>query len=47
VPQRELVRNLLDARATIETWRKHYNEERPNTSQFGSTPLEYSTAAED
>ena len=35
-------RNLLDARATIEKWRRHYNEERPHSSLFGSTPLEYS-----
>ena len=35
-------RNLLDARTTIENWRKHYNEERPHSSLFGSTPLEYS-----
>jgi len=34
--------NLLDARTTIETWRRHYNEERPHSSLFGSTPLEYS-----
>jgi putative transposase len=35
-------KNLLDARATIETWRHHYNEQRPHSSLFGSTPLEYS-----
>ncbi len=35
-------RNLLDARTTIEKWRRHYNEERPHSSLFGSTPLEYS-----
>ena len=34
--------NLLDARTTIETWRRHYNEARPHSSLFGSTPLEYS-----
>lgn len=34
--------NLLDARTTIEIWRRHYDEERPHSSLFGSTPLEYS-----
>lgn len=33
--------NLLDARTKIELWRRHYNEERPHSSLFGSTPLEY------
>ena len=30
-------RNLLDARTTIENWRRHYDEERPHSSLFGST----------
>lgn len=34
--------NMLDARTSIETWRRHYNEEKPHSSLFGSTPLEYS-----
>jgi putative transposase len=34
--------NLLDARTAIETWRRHNNEERPHSSLFGATPLEYS-----
>ena len=34
--------NLLDARTKIEVWRRHYNEQRPHSSLFGSTPLEYS-----
>jgi putative transposase len=34
--------SLLDARTCIESWRRHYNEERPHSSLFGSTPLEYS-----
>lgn len=34
--------NLLDARMKIEVWRRHYNEQRPHSSLFGSTPLEYS-----
>src|SRR5882672_11612385 len=29
-------RNLIDARTTIENWRRHYNEERPHSSLFGS-----------
>jgi len=34
--------NLVEARTRIEIWRRHYNEERPHSSLFGSTPLEYS-----
>jgi putative transposase len=35
--------NLVDARTKIEIWRRrHYNEERPHSSLFGSTPMEYS-----
>ena len=34
--------NLIDARTKIEIWRRHYNEERPHSSLFGSTPIEYS-----
>ena len=31
--------NLLDARMKVEVWRRHYNEQRPHSSLFGSTPL--------
>jgi putative transposase len=34
--------NLVEARTKIEIWRRHYNEERPHSSLFGSTPMEYS-----
>ena len=34
--------NLIDARTKIEIWRRHYNDERPHSSLFGSTPTEYS-----
>ena len=34
--------NLIDARTKIEIWRRDYNEQRPHSSLFGQTPLEYS-----
>ena len=34
--------NLIDARTKIEVWRRDYNEQRPHSSLFGQTPLEYS-----
>jgi hypothetical protein len=42
VPQRELVQEPARRQDDIENWRKHYNEERPHSSLFGSTPSEYS-----
>jgi putative transposase len=33
--------NLLDARTTIELWRRDYNEKRPHSSLGGATPMEY------
>jgi len=34
-------RNRLDARVTIEQWRRHYNEVRPHSSLAYLTPAEY------
>ena len=36
--------NLLDARTTIELWRRDYNENRPHSSLGGATPMEYLNA---
>jgi putative transposase len=37
-------RNRLDARVSIEVWRRHYNEVRPHSSLGYRTPLEFKTA---
>jgi len=37
----EWFRSLTEARAVIETWRKHYNETRPHSSLGGMTPTEF------
>ncbi len=34
-------RNLFDARRQIETWRRHYNTDRPHSSLGYRTPLEF------
>jgi putative transposase len=37
----EWFRNLQEARAIIETWRRHYNEARPHSSLDYRTPSEF------
>lgn len=37
--------SLEDARAKIEAWRRHYNEDRPHTSLGSLTPAEFASAA--
>jgi putative transposase len=37
----EWFRTRAEARATIETWRRHYNDERPHSSLGGRTPSEF------
>jgi len=37
----EWFRNLREARAVIETWRRHYNEARPHSSLDYRTPSEF------
>jgi len=37
--------SLADARAKIETWRRHYNESRPHTSLGWMTPAEFALSA--
>ena len=37
----EWFRSLTEARAVIETWRRHYNETRPHSSLGGMTPTEF------
>lgn len=37
--------SLADARVTIESWRKDYNETRPHSGLAGCTPLEFAKAA--
>ncbi len=37
--------SLADARATMTTWRKEYNEDRPHTSLKNQTPREYADEA--
>jgi putative transposase len=37
--------SLSDARAKIETWRRHYNESRPHTSLGWMTPNEFASSA--
>jgi putative transposase len=37
----EWFRSLTEARAVIETWRRHYNETRPHSSLGGMTPAEF------
>jgi putative transposase len=37
----EWFRSLAEARAVIETWRKHYNNTRPHSSLGGMTPTEF------
>ena len=36
-----LFQNLSDARAIIESWREHYNNERPHSSLKGLAPSRY------
>jgi putative transposase len=36
--------SLADARVTIESWRRDYNETRPHSGLAGSTPLEFAKA---
>jgi putative transposase len=37
--------SLDDARAKIEAWRRHYNEDRPHTSLGDRTPAEFASSA--
>lgn len=37
--------SLADARVTIESWRRDYNETRPHSGLAGSTPMEFAKAA--
>jgi len=37
----EWFRSRTEARAIIETWRRHYNEVRPHSSLGGITPTEF------
>lgn len=34
-------RNWIEARAIIETWRRHYNEDRPHLSPGYRTPRQF------
>ena len=38
---RELFRNIGEARQVVENWRRHYNERRPHSSLGYLTPAEY------
>lgn len=38
--------SLADARVTIESWRRDYNEARPHSGLAGSTPLEFAKASQ-
>jgi putative transposase len=38
--------SLEDAREKVETWRQHYNRERPHGSLGNFTPMEYALAGE-
>lgn len=38
---REMFRNIGDARQVVENWRRHYNEQRPHSSLGYLTPAEY------
>jgi putative transposase len=37
----EWFRNRIDARITIDTWRRHYNDTRPHSSLGNLTPTEF------
>jgi putative transposase len=37
----EWFRNRVDAKITIESWRRHYNEVRPHSSLGNLTPAEF------
>jgi len=37
--------SLIDAKAKIEVWRRHYNESRPRTALGWLTPREFALAA--
>ncbi|GIX38538.1 MAG: hypothetical protein KatS3mg128_1000 [Silanimonas sp.] len=37
----EWFRNRIEARAIIETWRRHYNEDRPHSSLGYRTPKQF------
>ena len=37
--------NLADARQTIETWRRDYNEVRPHSSLANETPWAFAVAS--
>ncbi len=40
----EWFNNLREAQIVIETWRRHYNEERPHSSLKYQTPAEFRLA---
>jgi putative transposase len=37
----EWFRNRVEAKVSIERWRRHYNEERPHMSLGDQTPAEF------
>lgn len=37
----EWFRNQIEARVIIETWRRHYNEDRPHSSLGYRTPKQF------
>jgi putative transposase len=43
----EWFRSRTEARAVIETWRRHYNDVRPHSSLGGVTPSEFRKRSED
>lgn len=43
----EWFRSRTEAKATIEAWRRHYNEGRPHSSLGGSTPSEFMSKFEE
>ena len=44
MPERALVPSFEDARAKVEAWRRHYNEERAHSALGNPPPREFAAS---